>query len=46
MIKNKTPSAKPRPVVPYVPLPHPMQHRLNEFRAEKSLVTGLRKASE
>jgi hypothetical protein len=25
---------------PYKPLPHPMQHRLDEFRAIPSLVTG------
>ena len=24
----------------YVPTPHPMQHRINEFRAIPSLVTG------
>ena len=25
---------------PYVPTPHPMQHRISEFRAIPSLVTG------
>jgi len=25
---------------PYVPTPHPMQHRIDEFRAIPSLVTG------
>ena len=34
-----TPSTKPRPVVPYKPAPHPMEHRLKEFRSEPSLWT-------
>ena len=39
-MNNKiTPSAKPRPIVPYKPLPHAMQHRLDEFRVIPSLWT-------
>jgi hypothetical protein len=36
---KKTPSAKPRPVFPYKPLPHPQQYRLDEFRVIASLWT-------
>ena len=36
---KKVPPPKARPWVPYKPIPHPMQHRLDEFRAEPSLWT-------
>jgi len=35
-----TPSAKPRPIVPYKPQPHPMQVRIEEIRKIPSLWTG------
>ena len=38
MIKKPI-SVKIKPNVPYKPTPHPMQHRLDEFRAEPSLWT-------
>ena len=36
---KKAVAVKPRPSIPYKPTPHPMQHRLDEFRAEPSLWT-------
>lgn len=32
----------PKAFKPYKPTPHPMQHRIDEFRSIPSLVTGRR----
>ncbi len=37
--KKNTPAPKPLKRVPYIPTPHPQQHRINEFRSIPSLWT-------